>query len=97
MDKVDPPLIIKKEMKTWSMEECLKFLETAKSHKMYIIFSLAIHTGMRRGEVLGVRWKNIDFERKTISVHQTVNFTSSQGIIIQDTKTKTSSRKIEIS
>lgn len=51
---------------------------------------------MRKGEILGLRWKDIDFENKTISIQQTVNWTPSLGIIFQDTKTANSSRRISI-
>lgn len=96
INKVDPPKLRKTNMQTWDMDQCLQFLENSKSHVHYIIFSLAIHTGMRKGEILGLRWKDIDFENKTISIQQTVNWTPSLGIIFQDTKTANSSRRISI-
>jgi integrase len=95
MDKVSTPKVEKKEMQFWTMEECQRFLQVAEGHVHYIIYALAIHTGMRRGEVLGLRWKDIDFERKTLTVLQTVNWTSN-GVIIQTPKTKTSSRQIAV-
>lgn len=95
MDKVKTPKVERKEMEFWTMEECLQFLSVAEGHCHYIVYSLAIHTGMRRGEVLGLRWRDIDFERKTLTVVQTVNHTR-EGVIIQTPKTKQSSRKIAI-
>ncbi|AIQ31663.1 hypothetical protein P40081_28680 [Paenibacillus sp. FSL P4-0081] len=96
IDKVEAPKLRRKEMKTWTMEQCLHFLETAEGHVHYIVFSLAIHTGMRKGEVLGLRWSDIDFEAKSLMIQQTVNWTPSKGIIIQDTKTSSSARRIPI-
>jgi len=96
MEKVDPPRVPKKEMKIWTLDQCQKFLETCKGHQMYIVFSLAIWTGMRRGEILGLRWKDIDLENKTISVQQTLSWTPTEGIIFQDTKTARSNRSIVI-
>lgn len=97
MDKVDSPKLKKKEMKVWTLEECLHFLNVAVGHVHYIVYSLAIHTGMRKGEILGLRWQDIDLEGKTISVRQTVTWTPSVGIIFQDTKTDSSQRRIAIS
>ncbi|WP_440960589.1 tyrosine-type recombinase/integrase [Paenibacillus nitricinens] len=96
MEKVEAPKLRRKEMKTWSMEQCLHFLDTAKGHVHYIVFSLAIHTGMRKGEVLGLRWGDIDWEGKSLKIQQTVNWTPSKGIIFQDTKTSSSARRIPI-
>ncbi|MFC6649352.1 tyrosine-type recombinase/integrase [Paenibacillus rhizoplanae] len=48
-------------------------------------FSLAIYTGMRRGEILGLRWKDIDFEKKELKVIQTANWTR-DGLVIQRVK-----------
>jgi len=95
MDKVKTPKVERKEMQFWTMDECLHFLQVAEGHRHYIVYALAIHTGMRRGEVLGLRWRDIDFEKKTITVVQTVNHTRS-GVIIQTPKTKNSSRQIAI-
>ncbi|WP_340004455.1 tyrosine-type recombinase/integrase [Paenibacillus sp. FSL K6-0276] len=96
IDKVEAPKLRRKEMKTWTMEQCLHFLDIAKGHVHYIVYSLAIHTGMRKGEVLGLRWSDIDFEAKSLMIQQTVNWTPSKGIIIQDTKTSSSARRIPI-
>lgn len=51
-------------MQFWTIEEFTQFLQSSKHHVHYIAFSLAIYTGMRRGEILGLRWKDIDFEKK---------------------------------
>lgn len=96
IDKVESPKLRKTEMKIWTMEQCLQFLESAEDHVHYIAFSLAIHTGMRKGEILGLRWKDIDWDGQALTIQQTVNWTPSLGIIIQDTKTASSTRRISI-
>lgn len=96
MDKVKTPKVEKKEMDFWTLEEWTHFLDVASYHRHYIFFSLAIRAGMRRGEVLGLRWRDIDFNRKTITVQQQVNWTRA-GIIFQKVpKTKGSNRKVEL-
>ncbi len=84
-----------KEMQFWSVEEFTKFLEVSKGHVHYIVFSLAIYTGMRRGEILGLRWKDIDFENKELKVIQTANWTRS-GLVIQRPKTNNSIRRVKL-
>ncbi|MBJ8095512.1 site-specific integrase [Bacillus cereus] len=54
-------------------EEVLRFLEHAKENHYYIAYLLAITCGMRKGEILGLQWKDIDFERRTLSVNRSLS------------------------
>ncbi|WP_390892123.1 site-specific integrase [Bacillus tropicus] len=58
---------------TWTEEEVLLFLENAKESRYYIAYLLAITCGMRKGEILGLQWKDIDFERRTLSVNRSLS------------------------
>lgn len=92
-DKVDRPKIQKKEMKVWNLDEVQRFLNTAKNDHAFIVFHLALTTGMRQSEILGLRWKNVDLKNGVIYVREqleryTHNFTS--------VKTKASNRNIAI-
>jgi integrase len=64
------PSARKKEMQVWALEDSHRFLSFARDDRYYIVFLLALTTGMRQGEILGLRWKDVDFERKIISVTQ---------------------------
>jgi integrase len=73
-DKADPPKqkMGGFEMRTWNAGELRVFLEAASlstEPDMWLLFAM---TGMRRGEVLGLRWKDVDLERGLVSVRQTV-------------------------
>ena len=48
-----------KEMIIWTPTETLAFVKTARSHRLFAAFYLAIFTGLRRGEALGLRWQDI--------------------------------------
>jgi integrase len=61
-----------REMQTWTAEQLRAFLEATVDHRMYPAFVLAATTGMRRGEVLGVRWADIGFAARRLAVRQTV-------------------------
>lgn len=93
MGVIDAPRLNKPEMTVWNEEEVRSFLEVAKEERLYIAFLLAVTTGMRRGEILGLRWKNIDFENYSISVIQTL---SNTGDRFQETKTSNGKRSIAL-
>ncbi len=61
-------------MKTWSSEECNRFLQYLKEKniKYHMFFLLAIYTGLRRGELLALTWKDIDFDNKRILVNKSL-------------------------
>jgi integrase len=88
---VDKPKRKRKQVNTWTIEECNRFLEYAKKDSkphFYILYLLAIYTGMRRGEILGLKWTDVNFEQKKISVSRTLYYTKENGIFEQSTKTK---------
>ena len=56
----------------FSYEEAQLFLENIKEHELYELFYVALFFGMRREEILGLRWSAIDFKNKTMSINHTV-------------------------
>lgn len=70
---VDRPKAAPKEMMYWTDEESHLFLEAARGDNLFCAFLLAITTGMRQGEILGLRYQDIDFKNRTTSVRQVLN------------------------
>lgn len=64
------PKVIKKEMKILTEDEIPTFLNALKDHKNGDMFLIYLLTGMRRGELLGLAWKNVDFENETILIQK---------------------------
>ncbi|MGB5945310.1 tyrosine-type recombinase/integrase [Paenisporosarcina sp.] len=93
----DPPPVKTGEMSIWSLEDVQAFLNTVKGDRHYLTFILAIYTGMRRGEILGLKWCDIDFERKCIHVNRSLAYIPKNGYIFTSLKTKKSKRQIPIS
>lgn len=54
--------------KFWSMDEVKNFLSSCQSSPYYPLFAIALNTGMRRGELCGLKWDRVDFEKNTIEV-----------------------------
>ncbi|MEW9668648.1 tyrosine-type recombinase/integrase [Ammoniphilus sp. 3BR4] len=70
LDNVELPRGEKKEMLVWDLNQVNKFINAAQVFRYYIAYILAIFTGMRKGEILGLRWKDIDFDKNIIYVKQ---------------------------
>ncbi|MDM5375436.1 site-specific integrase [Bacillus bombysepticus] len=91
------PGITKTEIEVWTLDQEDYFLIGSKTirntTKFCISFSIAIFTGMRQGEILGLRWKDIDFENNRIFIRQTL---SERGELKYGAKNKTSIRTIHI-
>jgi integrase len=92
----DPPSVKYEEMCIWSLKDIQEFLHNCKGERLYLAFLLAIYTGMRRGEILGLKWSDIDLEQKTIHVKRSLAYVPKNGYIFTSLKTKNSKRKIPI-
>jgi len=60
------------EIVVWSEAEVTRFLDVAYHHRLYALFYLAIDVGMRQGELLGLRWPDIDLDRNEIRIRKTL-------------------------
>lgn len=90
----EAPKVPRKEMSVWNLEEAVRFLKLAEQDDLHIAFLLALTTGMRQSEILGLRFKDVDFELGVLRVRQTLSHDGKE--IIQDTKTKSSARTITL-
>ncbi|GED67736.1 site-specific integrase [Brevibacillus reuszeri] len=92
-----PPRIGRKEQRTWSINEAVRFLEVAKedTQSYYIVYLLALYTGLRRGEILSLRWKDCDLNQGKISVCQTLYYSNQQFHFLEP-KTSRSNRLVSI-
>jgi len=95
---IDPPSSGRPKPNFYDNEQILRLLEALNNapikYRMFII--LALETGARRGELLGLEWKDIDFEKGIVHIKRASNYTKENGIYTGSTKTETSVRKISI-
>lgn len=91
----------KKNTKVLSVKEQQKFIEAIQGHKLEMLFLIAISTGLRLGELLALKWSDIDFNTGMLTVNKTLSRVKNQTtnkyeIIEQLPKTKNSNRVIPI-
>lgn len=67
---VELPAYEKDELQPWSVDEARQFLWSARSRPLYVAFALLVLYGLRRGEVLGLRWHDIDLPRNQVHIRQ---------------------------
>ena len=95
LEAVTVPKVVREEVTTFTKIEIETLLAKSNPHRWYPVLLLAVHTGARLGELLGLRWSDMDFALKTIHIRQTLQHAST-GIIFEQPKTKASKRKIPI-
>jgi integrase len=93
---MDPPCRgVAPEQRCWNEHQLRQVLHVATTHRLGPAIWLAAMTGMRRGEVLSLRWSDIDFDAATLSVRRSISCTGYE-VHTTPTKTRTSRRAIDL-
>ncbi len=92
---VTPPRPDKSLPEIWSVVQAQTFLNAVREHRWYAIYLIALTTGARRGEILGLEWENIDLAGKSASIQKTISEIGGKAII-GEPKTKRSRRTISL-
>jgi integrase len=82
-------------MHPWTAEELRAFLAAAEGDRFYPIFVLLVSTGMRRGEVLGLRWADVDLDAGRLAVRHTIGRVGGK-VLAGEPKTAKSKRSIAL-
>lgn len=89
-----PPKKIKTEMKVLNEEQLTIFMEAIKDDVAWFdFFYTELTTGLRRGEICGLKWSDFDVEERCLYIHRSVSFIDGR-LVINDTKTTSGTRKI---
>jgi integrase len=95
-DLVDPPRPSRFEIATLTGEQARAFLDAAAVSRLEALFVLAVTTGMRQGELLGLRWRDVDLETCTLQIRGSMQATP-DGLRIMEPKTAGSRRQVALS
>jgi len=96
--RVELPKVSKKEPEYFQPDQIAAIMEALETEplKWKTLLHTMMVTGCRRGEVLGLAWKDVDFEAKQIHVRQSVLYRADRGIYIDTPKTASGDRRISI-
>jgi integrase len=98
-ERTKPPKAVQSDPKyldEMQAAELLKLLDTVDiTHKT--IIRLLLFTGMRRGELLGLKWSDVDFGNFTLQIERTLQYTPDRGLFEDETKNRNSMRTIKLS
>jgi integrase len=90
-----PPKPRRAEMRSWTAAELRAFLEHVAADRLAALWMLAASTGMRRGELLGLRWVDVDLERARVAVRQTLVLAGRQ-VVTSEPKTARGRRSVAL-
>ena len=96
-DATTPPRIQRKQLEMWDVDTIHRFLDAARDSRYRDFYHLAILTGMRRSELTGLQWENVDLEAGAVRVVKTLQIIVGKGLQDGLPKTSRSRRSIALS
>ena len=90
---IEPPRAPKPETHPLSSEQCASLIECSKEVPNGCLYEIAIACGLRQGELLALRWVDVDWEGRTLSINHTLQEVSGK-LVLQEPKTNSSRRSV---
>jgi integrase len=94
-DAVKSPRIDSEEINPLTADEANRFIEAACGERLEALYVLAIHTGLRQGELLGLKWEDLDLTGGTLRVQRTLTYAGGKHSL-SEPKTKKSRRTVRL-
>ncbi|RDY67307.1 site-specific integrase [Halobacillus trueperi] len=98
VENVTKPKLAQEKTDVYTQEEVQHLFALLENEPVHhnLIIKLAIMAGLRRGEILGLQWENIDLDNRTIEVKHSLQYLNGEGFHLKTTKTKSSIRSVVI-
>ena len=94
MERVTPPRVSKPDLRSLDPFEVERLLEAAQGSVYHLPIHLAVYTGLRRSEILGLRWGDIDLDTRTLTVNRTIIALDGEPTHINTPKSRGSRRTV---
>ncbi len=94
-ESVKPPQVRREEIRPLSPEQVKVLFKAAQGDRLEALYILAVHTGLRQGELLGLKWDDVNLESGTLQVRRTLVRTK-DGPVLAAPKTKSSRRSVKL-
>jgi integrase len=91
---VEPPKCERFRIEPLSPDQARSLLETSKGDRLEALYAVALACGLRMGEILGLRWQEVDLEHGRMTVSQALQRQKGRGLVLAETKTDRSRRTI---
>lgn len=98
-ERADPPKVPHREISYLNEEETREMLLLLENEPIQYktMITILVYTGIRRGELCGLEWKDIDFEKQIMSVNRSSQYVGNKQLITKEPKTKSGFRKFTLS
>jgi len=93
-DSVTRPKVVRKEMKTLNDYQVRQLIQVAESEQMGLLLWVAVVTGLRQGELLGLKWSDLDWTSRRIQVQRQVQRRKGDGLVFCEPKSASGRRVI---
>ena len=93
---VDPPRVQRANLEPFTADELRVFLQSTEGSRFRALFVLAVSTGMRRGEILGLRWSDVDVKKGVLTVNHALQRVNGRLTLVEP-KSESSRRTLRLS
>lgn len=93
---VDPPRLQRREAQALTREQATALLASVTTDRLRALFTVAVALGLRRGEIVGLRWEHIDLKTSVLRVREQLQRVKGKGLIVSEPKSDKSRRTLRI-
>ncbi len=94
---VKPPRPSYHEARFLDADEAARLIDSARGTRYFIPLALSLMTGLRRGELLGLQWRDVDLDKDSIQVNRALHYLPGRGLLFQEVKSVHSRRQVALS
>jgi len=96
-DAVTPPRPVRREMRVLDPKEIARLMDTCDDDDLRTLIFVALSTGLREGELLALRWSDVDLKEGHLQVTRTLHYLTNKGLQFGEPKTRRSRRRVALS